>query len=110
MWKQNWKAGAQHIRFEDLHNYIDFAFIALLGKYGEDGGIQGILELVRMPYSGSGILASAVGMHKGVHKRFLRVNGITVAEDISLYKADYGKTRTPGINHSMKLIPVLVFQ
>ncbi len=85
---------AQHVRFEDLPQLIDFAFIALLGKYGEDGGIQGILELVRVPYSGSGILASAVGMNKGAHKRFLRANGITVAEDISLYRADYGKERT----------------
>jgi len=88
------ESGAEHIRFEDLPGLIDFAFIALLGKYGEDGGIQGILELVRVPYSGSGILASSVGMDKGVHKRFLRANGITVAEDISLYRADYGKART----------------
>lgn len=85
---------AEHIRFEDLPKLIDFAFIALLGKFGEDGGVQGILELVRVPYSGSGILASAVGMNKGTHKRFLRANGITVAEDISLYKADYGSIRT----------------
>jgi D-alanine-D-alanine ligase len=88
------ESGAENIRFEDLPNVIDFAFVALLGKYGEDGAIQGVLEMVRVPYSGSGILASAVGMHKGVHKRFLRVNGITVAEDISLYKADYGTTHT----------------
>ena len=88
------ESGAQHIRFEDLRSIIDFAFIALLGKYGEDGAIQGILELIKLPYSGSGILSSAVCMHKGVHKRFLKANGVTVAEDISLYRADYGKTRS----------------
>jgi D-alanine-D-alanine ligase len=88
------EASAQHIRFEDLPTIIDFAFIALLGKFGEDGAIQGVLDLVKIPYSGSGILASAVCMHKGVHKRFLRINNITVAEDIPLYRVDYKTTRS----------------
>ncbi len=87
------EASAKHIRFEDLSSVIDFAFIALLGKYGEDGAIQGVLEMVKVPYSGSGILASAVCMHKGVHKRFLKANGITVAEDITVYRTDYGKSQ-----------------
>ncbi len=87
------EASAQLLRFEELSSIIDFAFIALLGKYGEDGAIQGVLEMVKVPYSGSGILSSAVCMHKGVHKRFLRENGIIVAEDIPLFGADYGHTR-----------------
>lgn len=43
---------------------IDLAFIALHGAGGEDGTIQGLLELLRIPYTGSGVLASAIGMDK----------------------------------------------
>ena len=43
---------------------FDRAFIALHGRYGEDGTIQGALELMHIPYTGSGVMASAVGMDK----------------------------------------------
>jgi len=43
---------------------IEAAFIALHGRYGEDGCIQGLLELMQIPYTGSGVLASALAMHK----------------------------------------------
>ena len=43
---------------------IDAAFIALHGRYGEDGCVQGMLELMKIPYTGSGVLASALAMHK----------------------------------------------
>src|SRR5690554_5783699 len=43
---------------------IDFAFIALHGRGGEDGAIQGFLEVLGIPYTGSGILASAIAMNK----------------------------------------------
>lgn len=57
---------------------IDTAFIALHGRYGEDGAIQGLLEVMRIPYTGSGILASALGMDKvASHNAFLS-HGIPV--------------------------------
>lgn len=80
---------AARVRYEDLPSLIDFAFIALLGKYGEDGAVQGLLELLKIPYSGSGILASAVAMHKRVQKRLLAANGFTVAKDIILHRGEY---------------------
>ncbi|OQW98800.1 MAG: D-alanine--D-alanine ligase, partial [Elusimicrobia bacterium A5] len=43
---------------------IDFAFIALHGPFGEDGTMQGLLEILGIPYSGSGVLASALAMNK----------------------------------------------
>src|SRR5450755_3497153 len=43
---------------------IDVAFLALHGRYGEDGCVQGLLESMFVPYTGSGVLASAVGMEK----------------------------------------------
>ena len=62
-----------------LKNRIDFCFIALHGKYGEDGTVQGLCEMMRIPYSGSGVLASALSMNKAVTKSFLSAHGIATA-------------------------------
>jgi len=62
----------------------DRAFIALHGKYGEDGVIQGLLEWMEMPYTGSGVLASALGMDKLRSKFVLKASGIPVAEHVVL--------------------------
>lgn len=56
-------------QFPDL---MDFAFLALHGPYGEDGNIQGILEWYNIPYSGSGILPSAIGIDKIVQRDLLK--------------------------------------
>ncbi len=52
-----------------IREKIECAFIALHGRFGEDGAIQGMLELMRIPYTGSGVLASALAMHKIVSKK-----------------------------------------
>ena len=49
---------------------IECTFLALHGRFGEDGTIQGMLELMRIPYTGSGVLASALAMHKIMAKKF----------------------------------------
>ena len=54
---------------------IDFAFIALHGQFGEDGTIQGLLESLEIPYSGCGVLTSAVCMNKGLTKRIIQSVG-----------------------------------
>ncbi len=55
---------------------VDVAFVALHGRWGEDGTIQGLLEILRIPYTGSGVMASAVAMDKGVSKRLFREAGL----------------------------------
>lgn len=50
---------------------IEIAFIALHGRYGEDGTVQGLLEMLRIPYTGSGVLASALAMDKLMTKKIL---------------------------------------
>lgn len=55
----------------ELSSLIDFGFLALHGERGEDGNIQGLLEWYGIPYSGSGILASAVGMNKAIQKSWM---------------------------------------
>jgi len=59
-----------------LNAKIDLAYIALHGKFGEDGCIQGLLEMMNIPYTGSGVLASAIGMDKIATKRMLIANGL----------------------------------
>ncbi len=57
---------------------LDVVFPVLHGTYGEDGTVQGLLELADLPYVGAGVLGSAVGMDKDVQKRLLQAAGITV--------------------------------
>jgi D-alanine-D-alanine ligase len=59
---------------------IDVIFPVLHGTYGEDGTIQGLLDLANVPYVGAGVLGSAVGMDKDVMKRLLRDAGLPVGE------------------------------
>lgn len=55
---------------------IDIAFLALHGRYGEDGTVQGMLELLKIPYTGSGVLSSAVVLDKILTKKLLHCQGL----------------------------------
>ncbi len=57
---------------------VDVAFIALHGPYGEDGTVQGLLELLGIPYTGSGVLASALAMDKLRSRQVLQANGLAI--------------------------------
>ena len=59
---------------------IDVAFPVLHGTFGEDGTVQGLLELAELPYVGAGVLASSVSMDKEVMKRLAQQRGLPVAE------------------------------
>lgn len=67
----------------------DVVFIALHGRLGEDGAIQGLLEILGIPYTGSKILASALGLNKIVTKKLLKFEGIPTAEFIPLARSDF---------------------
>jgi D-alanine-D-alanine ligase len=62
----------------------DVAFNALHGPYGEDGIIQGVLEMLRIPYTHSGVLASALAMRKDRAKDVLKAAGLPVAESLTV--------------------------
>ena len=57
---------------------IEVAFICLHGRYGEDGAVQGLLELAGIPYTGSGVLASALAMDKIFAKKIFAASGLTI--------------------------------
>jgi len=83
---------ASRIAYEEMKSRFDILFIGLHGKYGEDGCLQGLCELICLPYTGSGVLASAVGMDKYVSRKILSANGIdvpkTLAVDDNAWKAE----------------------
>ncbi len=71
----------------------DVAVIALHGRYGEDGTIQGLLELFDIPYTGSGVLASALAMDKVMAKKVMAADGIPVPRSVDFTCHDSGWDR-----------------
>lgn len=70
----------------DLRGRLDVVVIMLHGPYGEDGTIQGLLELADIPYVGAGVLASAVGMDKATMKAVFRAHGLPVVEHLVAFR------------------------
>jgi D-alanine-D-alanine ligase len=68
---------------------LDVMFPVLHGPYGEDGTVQGLLELANVPYVGAGVLASAVGMDKAVAKMVFTAHGLPVAPWMELRRKDW---------------------
>lgn len=70
---------------------VDIVFNAIHGKYGEDGKLQGALDMLGIPYTGSDVLASAIAMDKGISKNVFVANGIPTPRSRLYYKTDAGK-------------------
>jgi len=66
---------------------INLAFLAIHGRYGEDGTVQGLLELMKVPYTGPGVLASAIAINKIMSKKILIYENIPTPEYIGLNSA-----------------------
>ena len=80
-----------------LPTLIDFAFLALHGPYGEDGRIQGLLEYLQIPYSGSGILPSSIGIDKSVQKKLMINAGFNSPTYFTIDRTDWISGNTKGI-------------
>lgn len=65
----------RRIRIEELPHLMDIAFLALHGSFGEDGQIQGLLESLNIPYTGSGIRACSIGIDKAFQKKMMDKGG-----------------------------------
>ena len=77
---------AQRLRAEN----IEVAFIGLHGSLGEDGSVQGLLEMMRIPYTGSGVLASALAMNKAVSRQIFQQKSLPVPRSIFLARQPEG--------------------
>jgi D-alanine-D-alanine ligase len=67
---------------------IEAAFVCLHGRYGEDGAVQGLLELMGIPYTGSGVLASALAMDKVFAKKIFAASGLTITPYVVFRKGE----------------------
>ncbi len=90
--------------FLQLLRQINIAFIALHGKFGEDGTIQGMLELLKIPYTGSGVLSSAIAMDKIFSKKIFKFEGIPTPDFIVVTKDYFGLKSLNSGNLSIKKI------
>ncbi len=76
-----------------LSRGFDIAFPALHGPYGEDGKVQGLLEMGDVPYVGSGVLGSACGMDKDVMKRLFRESGLPTLPHVAVWRGQVRERR-----------------
>jgi D-alanine-D-alanine ligase len=76
-----------HTALDLLDDGVEVVYNALHGKWGEDGCVQGLLEVLRIPYTGPGVTSSAVGMDKVISKRLFAAEGLPVAPYLVLPRA-----------------------
>ena len=86
---------------------ITHVFIALHGRHGEDGTVQGALELLGIPYTGSGVMASAIAMDKVMTKRLWRSHGLDTPASVCLNPAEQSQARIAAIPAELGL-PLIV--
>lgn len=88
---------------------IDMAFLALHGTHGEDGTIQGLFELMDIPYIGGGVLASSVGMDKILMKDVFKSNSLPVVDYYWFYRSDWKENRDNVLNEIEDSVKYPVF-
>ena len=88
---------------------IDVALIALHGPWGEDGRIQGLLETLGIPHTGSGVLASALAMDKVMTKRVLAAAGLAVPRGEVITRRQFAEDRSAAIGRARTIgVPAIV--
>ncbi len=83
---QPFDSDAPHRRLTDRVIDVDVIFPVLHGTFGEDGTIQGLLELADLPYVGAGVLGSAAGMDKAVMKELFRAAGLAIVKHVTVLR------------------------
>jgi D-alanine-D-alanine ligase len=81
------------VYIEDLGRLIDFAFVVGHGKFMEDGRLQGILEILNIPYNGAGVLGSALAGNKLWSRKILEAEGIDVPRYMEVTRDDFVKNK-----------------
>jgi D-alanine-D-alanine ligase len=88
---------------------VDVVFPVLHGTYGEDGTVQGLLDLAGLPYVGSGVLGSAVGMDKDMQKRLFLQAKLPVGDFLAIARAEWEKSRVKVLRSIRKKFRFPVF-
>jgi len=79
----------ERIFYQQIPNIIDFAFLGLHGKWVEDGALQGLLELLSLPYNGAGVLGSSIGNDKYYQRKLLKAYDIKTPKFYPVLKKDW---------------------
>jgi D-alanine-D-alanine ligase len=83
------EASSELVAADGSRQPIDVVFPVLHGPAGEDGAVQGLLELAAVPYVGAGVLGSALGIHKDVQKRLLRDAGLPIGPYRAVHEREW---------------------
>ena len=89
---------SRRLPIPEVLEQTDVAFPVLHGPFGEDGTVQGMLTLARIPCVGCGVLSSSLGMDKIVFKRIMQAHAIPVTPDVSFRRSEWESDRTGIIN------------
>lgn len=94
---------------ENISNELkdfDVAYIALHGKYGEDGCIQGLLELLKIPYTGCGVMASSICMNKEYTKKVLSTENLPLIKSVLIKNGDNLYSKVKDLKYPLMVKPV----
>lgn len=89
----------------DLKGF-DYAYNTLHGKYGEDGCIQGVLEILKIPYTGCGVMASAICMNKEYTKKVLKTANLPLIKSVYLLADEDPVEKVRELNYPLMVKPV----
>ncbi len=89
----------------DLKGF-DFAYNTLHGKFGEDGCIQGVLEILKIPYTGCGVMASAICMNKEYTKKVMATAGLPLISSVYLLPNEDPIEKVEGLTYPLMIKPV----
>jgi D-alanine-D-alanine ligase len=93
----------------ELLTSLDVVFPVLHGTFGEDGTLQGLLEMAGVAYVGAGVIGSSVGMDKGVFQSVMQANQIPVLETMVILRSDLAKHMDEIITRAEKIAPYPLF-
>lgn len=102
-----WVAG-RYAKLEKAVKSFDLCFLATRGEFGEDGRLQAILESYDVPYTGSGVLASALAMNKAKSRQFFSVNGLKTPKTLIVKEGEYFQSQLKFFVNKLVKIPVVV--
>lgn len=109
------RLGYKHVELIDLDKNIsqvlldkkiDVVYNAMHGKYGEDGCVQGLLEILQIPYTGCGVMSSSVCMNKDYTKNILSNYDIPLIKSVLVRKDEDYREKIKGLNYPLMLKPV----
>ena len=89
-----------------IEKEIKVAYNALHGKYGEDGCIQGVLEILKIPYTGCGVMASAICMNKEYTKRVMESAGLPLIKSVYLLPDENPVEKVKNLKYPLMIKPV----